>query len=77
MPVVIQLKSFRTKTYYKLPHAIARFVLFNAATLPGMMAALGLLALEPARSTFFAASVILSMLVALYNAWILLIEIIR
>jgi hypothetical protein len=54
-----------------------RAFLFQLAALPGILAALVLRGIVPGTITAFAATVILSMLVAMFNAWVLLVEIIR
>jgi hypothetical protein len=77
VPVVIQIRSVLTKTYYRASHAVLRGFLFQLATVPGIWAALALCGLLPGTITAFAATVILSMLVAMFNAWVLLVEIIR
>jgi modulator of FtsH protease len=75
--VLIQTRSFITKTYYKVGHATLRGILVQSATLPGMWASVALLGLVPGDMTVFAMGVILSILVAMFNAWVLLVEIIR
>jgi hypothetical protein len=77
VPVAIQVQSVLTKTYYRASHAVLRAFLFQLSTLPGIWAALALCGLVPGTITAFAATVILSMLVAMFNAWVLLVEIIR
>lgn len=77
MPVVIQLRSMLSKTYYRAPHAVIRAALSQVATVPGMWASLALCGVLPGTITPFAVGVILSMLVAMFNAWVLLVEIIR
>jgi hypothetical protein len=77
VPVIIQIRSVLTKTYYRATHATLRAVLFQAATVPGIWSGLALCGVLPGSITAFAAGVILSMLVAMFNAWVLLVEIIR
>ncbi len=77
LPVSIQMRSVFTKTYYRVPHTVVRVILFQVATLPGIWASLALCGVLPGGITAFAVSVILGILVAMYNAWILLVEIIR
>jgi hypothetical protein len=77
VPVIIQVRSFVFKTYYRATHAVVRSILFQAATLPGIWAGLALCGFVAGDITPFSVGVILSMLVGMYNAWILLIEIIR
>lgn len=75
--MAIQIRSVITKTYYRASHAVLRAFLFQLATVPGIWAALALYGLLPGNITAFAATVILSMLVAMFNAWVLLVEIQR
>jgi modulator of FtsH protease len=77
LPVWILVRSVFTKTYYRVPHAIIRAVLIQVAALPGIWASLALCDWLPGSIALFAAGLILSILVAMFNAWILLIEIIR
>jgi len=77
LPEWILIRSVFTKTYYRVPHAIIRAVLIQVAGLPGVWASLSLFGLLPGNVALLAAGVILSILVAMFNAWILLIEIIR
>ena len=77
VPVVIQVRSVVSKTYYRATHAVVRSILFQAATLPGIWAGLALCGFVTGDVSPFAIGVILSMLVGMYNAWILLIEILR
>ena len=77
LSVAIQLRSIVTKTYYRVPQATLRVILFEIATLPGIWSSLALCGVLPGGIKAFAVGVILSMLVAMYNAWVLLVEIIR
>ena len=77
VPVIIQYQSIRRGTYYRVSHAVLRCVLHQVATLPGMLAALGLAGLIPGGVAWFALDAIASMLVAMFTAWVLLIEILR
>jgi hypothetical protein len=76
-PILIQARSVRDRTYYRPWHAVVRAILHQAATLPGVLAVLALCGLLPGGIAWFAVGAILSMLVAMYNAWILLVEIMR
>jgi len=76
-PVIIQARSVRAHTYQRPSLAILRAVLHQAATLPGVLASLSLCGLAPGGIAWFAAGAIASMLVAIFNAWILLVEILR
>jgi hypothetical protein len=77
LPNLIQVRSIQTRTYYRAVHAVVRSVMHQAATLPGVFAGLSLCGLVPGGLDWFAVGVIMSMLVAMFNAWILLVEILR
>ena len=76
-PVVIQFKSVRARTYIRPSHAVIRGVLHQLATLPAVLAAFSLCGLLQGGMLWLGAGVVISMLVAICNAWILLIEILR
>jgi len=77
VPTGIQIGSIASRTYYRALHALIRGVLLQVATLPAIWAALALLGVLPGGITVYAIAAILSMLVAMYTAWVLLIEILR
>ena len=56
---------------------VARLVLYQLATLPLLLAGLSLLGQVAGGLQWFALAVVLSILVALLNAWVLLVEILR
>lgn len=74
---VLQLRFILSRKYYRLSFEILRAVLHQAATLPGVLAVLALWGFLPGGIAWFAAGVILAMLVAVLNAWVLLVEILR
>lgn len=76
-PIMIQLRSIQNHTYFRVWHEVIRAVLNQAATLPGVLAVLALCGLLPGGIACFAAGVITSMIVAMLNAWVLLVEILR
>ena len=76
-PVVIQIESVRARTYLRPSHVISRTLLHQAAALPGVLAACSLWGLLPGGMLWLGAGVLTSMLVAIGNAWILLVEILR
>jgi modulator of FtsH protease len=77
VPVVIQIASVRRRAYFRSTHVAVRALLHQIASLPGVLAGLALCGLLPGGMTWLAIGVIGSMLVAICNAWILLVEIIR
>jgi len=77
LPNLIQVRSVRERTYYRAVHAVIRGVLHQAATLPGVIAGISLCGYLPGGLDWFAVGVIVSMLVAMFNAWVLLVEILR
>jgi hypothetical protein len=56
---------------------VLRAILHQVATVPGVLGGLSLCGLLPGGITWFAGGVIACMLVAMFNAWILLVEILR
>jgi modulator of FtsH protease len=75
--VLIQFQTFRARTYYRRPLAVLRALLLQVATLPAIWGALALRGVVSGGIGEIAAAVILSILVAMFNAWVLLIEILR
>jgi modulator of FtsH protease len=76
-PVMIQIESIRARTYLRPSHVISRTLLHQAAALPGVLAALSLWGMLPGGVMWLGAGVLTSMLVAIADAWILLVEILR
>jgi hypothetical protein len=78
VPTLLQIRDFAHRRYYRAYQAVLRFVLFQAATLPLGLAGLSLNGMLGGGGLhWFALSLIVSLMVALYNAWVLLVEIIR
>ncbi len=75
--VVIQVKSIALRTFYRPSHAVIRAVLTQVATVPAVWGALAVMGFLPGDVVLFAAAAVLSMLVAMQNAWVLLVEILR
>jgi len=75
--MVIQARSVRTHTYYRGWLVTMRILLHQVATLPGVLAGLALCGIVPGGIGWFAAAAIASMLIAMFNAWVLLVEILR
>jgi hypothetical protein len=76
-PIAIQITSLRHRAFYRHSHEAIRAALHQLATLPGVIASLALYTLHPTGMTWLALGVIASMLVAIGNAWIFLVEIVR
>jgi hypothetical protein len=76
-PVFIQIESVRDRTYVKPSYAVIRTALHQLAALPGVLAALSLWGFVPGGLLWLAAGAVCSMLVAIVNAWVLLVEILR
>jgi len=74
---VLQIGSFRARAFLRPSHIISRTLLHQAATLPGVLAAFSLWGLLSGGMRWLGAGVIASLLVAICNAWILLVEILR
>ncbi len=77
LPNLIVILSVKRKTHYHLLDALLRALLHQAAALPGVLTSLSLLGLLHGGLIWFGAGAILSILVAMFNAWVLLIEILR
>jgi hypothetical protein len=77
VPMVIQFRVFRGRKYYRYSYEVLRVVMYQVATLPGVLAVVALEGVIPGGMAWFAVGVIISMLVAVLNAWVLLVEILR
>lgn len=77
IPTWMQIEILRRRQYYRLSFAAMRFLLHQAATLPFLIAGLLLREGDRGGTSWFAAALVLSMAVALANAWVLLVEIMR
>jgi hypothetical protein len=77
VPTILQLRGFFTRDYYTVGNQIFRMALYQVATLPVLLAGLSLRGYLAGGLNWLAAFVILSLFVALFNAWVLLVEILR
>jgi hypothetical protein len=77
VPTFIQIRDFTKRRYYRAYQAVIRFLLFQGATVPLLLAGLSLRGHLDGGLLWFAFGLIVSMIVALYNAWVLLVEIMR
>ena len=77
IPIVIQGRTLRARAYQNGSLLAMRMLLHQSATLPGVLAGLSLGGLLPGGLGWFALGIIASILVALLNAWVLLVEILR
>ena len=77
IPVVIQRRAAKTDTSHRSWLSLLHTVSHQVAALPGIVASLSLFGLVPGGIGWFALGVIASILVALLNAWVLLVEILR
>jgi hypothetical protein len=77
VPTLIQVRDFAKRRYHRAYQAIIRFLLFQAATLPLLLAGMSLRGYLTGGLLWFAFGLIVSLIVALYNAWVLLVEIMR
>jgi len=76
-PNLIQILSVKRRTHFRSSYAVARAVLHQAAAMPGVLAGLSFLGMLHGGLVWFGAGAIISILVAMLNAWVLLIEILR
>lgn len=77
VPVLIQLRAARAHTFYRRSLALVRAALHQLAAVPAVLAAVCLIHLQPGAMDWLALGNIASMLVAILNAWVLLVEILR
>jgi hypothetical protein len=77
VPTIIQIRDFAKRRYYRAYQAVIRFFLFQSATVPLLMAGLSLRGHLDGGLLWLAFGLIVSLIVALYNAWVLLVEIMR
>ena len=77
LPTYMQIKLGLTHQYYRWALLILRAVLHQIATLPFLIAGVLLLSGHITGIFWFAAGILLTMAVALFNAWVLLVEIMR
>ena len=76
-PVLIQVRTVQTHRYFRVWIEILRAIMHQIATLPGVMAAFALGGVIPGGMLWFGAGIVLSVLSAILNAWVLLVEIMR
>lgn len=78
LPMLIQIRTFRQGQYQRVIHVPIRATLHQLAALPIVFGALGLVGvIDGFGIGWVAAGCILAMLVAIFSAWVLLIEILR
>ena len=77
VPNFIQFQSIRRRTYYRSIHAVLRATLHQIAAFPAVLTGASIFGLLPGGLTWFGIGAILSILVAMFSAWVLLIEILR
>jgi len=75
LPTALQIRDLLRRQY--LLYNVLRLVLYQAATLPLLLAALSLQGYLAGGLAWFALAVVLSIAVGLLNAWVLLVEILR
>jgi hypothetical protein len=76
-PALIQLRAALAHTYYRRSLALLRAALHQLAAVPAVLAAVCLINLQPGGMDWLALGSIACMLVAIFNAWVLLVEIMR
>jgi hypothetical protein len=77
VPTLVQIRDFAKRRFYRAYQAVIRFLLFQGATVPLLLAGLSLRGHLEGGLFWFAFGLIMSLIVALYNAWVLLVEIMR
>src|SRR5271168_1948059 len=69
VPTLIQIRDFAKRRYHRAYQAVIRFVLFQGATMPLLLAGMSLRGHLNGGLLWFALGLIVSLIVALYNAW--------
>jgi len=77
LPLLIQIRAVFARTYHRVSLIALRAGLHQVATLPGVAAGLSLCGAFGGGMAWFALGAILSLLVAMFGAWVLLVEILR
>jgi hypothetical protein len=77
LPVGIQLRTALAHTYHRRSLALLRALLHQLAAVPAVLAGVCLINLHPGGMDWLAIGAITAMLVAIFNAWVLLVEIMR
>jgi hypothetical protein len=76
-PTLHQIQQMWQRQFYRFRLALLRFVLYQVASTPLLVAGLALRHDIANGMLWFAFGVLLSLIVSLFNAWVLLIEILR
>lgn len=77
LPLRMQWDAWRGAAYPQPYYAVQRSVVHQCATIPGVIGALSLLGFGSGGMYWIAAGILLELIVALLNAWVLLVEIMR
>jgi hypothetical protein len=77
VPTLVQLRDFAKRRYYRAYQAVIRFLLFQGATVPLLLAGMSLSGHLNGGLLWLAFGLIMSLIVALSNGWVLLVEITR
>jgi len=77
VPTGLQIRAWERHRYYTKRIALFRFVTYQIATLPAVIAGFAVLGMLPGGLYWLGAFIVLSLIVAMTNAWVLLVEIVR
>jgi hypothetical protein len=77
LPTIVQVRIVSRRDYQRFRYWLMRFTLHQGATMPLLLAGLSLRGYVAGGLRWLAAALILSLIVALINAWVLLVEIVR
>jgi modulator of FtsH protease len=77
LPTLYQIQALHRRQFHRLNYALLRFGLYQAATVPLLLTGLSLRGYLTGGLHWFAVALLLSLSVALFNAWVLLVEILR
>jgi hypothetical protein len=77
LPSLLQVRAFRRRNFIMARHLISRAAVHQATTLPMVAASAFFLAGFPWAAYVLVPGVVLAMLAALLNAWVLMVEILR
>ena len=77
VPSVLQVRAWMQHSYYSAQTAVFRFLTYQIAALPALLMGFAVMGLLPGGLYWLGAFIVLALIVALTNAWVLLVEIVR
>jgi hypothetical protein len=77
VPTALQIRAWGSHSYYTPQIALFRFLSYQIATLPAVITGLAVMGVVPGGLYWLGAFIVLALIVAMTNAWVLLVEIVR